>query len=82
LPGSRCPVRDDERTAASIPGTAHKTSFERIGKRIIRLAVQGRCRTLNAQFPLVEPASPCVCCYLFEGFVVDTLNDKQPAEKA
>ena len=37
LPGSRCPVRDDEGTAARLSGAAPETRAERIGKRLLRL---------------------------------------------
>jgi hypothetical protein len=40
LPGSRCPVRDDERIAASLPFTAREASFERISQRVLLLAGQ------------------------------------------
>ena len=38
LPGSRCPVRDDARTATPVPGPAYGTDVERVGQRLLRLA--------------------------------------------
>ena len=38
LPGSRCPVRDDARTATPVPGAAYGTDVERVGQRLLRLA--------------------------------------------
>ena len=38
LSGSRCPVRDNERTATPIPGTASAADNERVGQRILCLA--------------------------------------------
>ena len=37
LPGSRCPVRDDTRTATPIPGTNDGEDNERFGQRLLRL---------------------------------------------
>ena len=37
LPRSRCPVRDDERTATPIPGTTHEENHERIRQRVLCL---------------------------------------------
>jgi len=40
VPRSRCPVRDDERTAAQLPGTAPEASIKRIGRRVLCLVRQ------------------------------------------
>jgi len=37
LPGSRCPVRDDERTAAPLPSPTHGEHHECIGQRLLCL---------------------------------------------
>ena len=38
LRGSRCPVRDDERIAASLPGTVRETSAQSLSQRILFMA--------------------------------------------
>ena len=38
LPGSRCPVRGNERTATQVPTTANAANYERIRQRILCLA--------------------------------------------
>jgi hypothetical protein len=37
LPGSRCPVRDDERTAAQVPCTAYAANHEYIRQWLLCL---------------------------------------------